>query len=57
MLGQRLVQGDAGEQVKAYAMLNLGNEAASNNAKRPEGGWKIGLPQAYLAIEHAERPG
>jgi maltoporin len=52
MLGQHLVQGDAGEDVKAYAMLNLGNEAASSNAKRPEGGWTIGLPQAYLAIEH-----
>jgi maltoporin len=52
MLGQTLQEGDAGEQVKAYAMLNLGNEAASNNAKRPEGGWKIGLPQAYFAIEH-----
>jgi maltoporin len=51
MLGQRLVEGDAGEQVKAYAMLNLANEAASSNAKRPEGGWNIGLPQAYLAIE------
>ncbi|WP_198118039.1 maltoporin [Massilia rhizosphaerae] len=52
LLGQHLVRGDAGEDVKAYAMLNLGNEAASNNAKRPEGGWKIGLPQAYFAIEH-----
>jgi len=52
MLGQRLVEGDAGEQVKAYAMLNLGNEAASSNAKRPQGGWDIGLPQAYVAIEH-----
>ena len=52
LLGQHLVQGDAGEDVKAYAMLNLGNAAASNNARRPEGGWKVGLPQAYLAIEH-----
>jgi maltoporin len=52
MLGQRLVQGDAGEDVKAHVMLNLGNAAASSNVRRPQGGWKIGLPQAYVAIEH-----
>jgi len=52
LLGQTLQDGDDGEQVKAYAMLNLGNAAASNNARRPEGSWKIGLPQAYFAIEH-----
>lgn len=51
LLGQQLLDSDGG-QVKAYAMLNLGNRAASSNAARPQGGWTIGLPQAYLAIEN-----
>jgi maltoporin len=38
-------------------MLNLGNRAASSNAARPQGGWDIGLPQAYVAIENVSGPG
>jgi maltoporin len=66
MLGQRLLaaEGSGGKanearpsevkapEVKVYAMLNLGNAAASSNVRRPQGGWKVGLPQAYLAIEN-----
>jgi maltoporin len=50
LLGQRIAGLD-GAEVKGYAMLNLINDAASSNAKRPQGGWGIGLPQAYLAAE------
>ncbi|QBE65892.1 maltoporin [Pseudoduganella lutea] len=52
LLGQQLQRGTDGSTLKAYAMLNLGNNAASSNARRPQGGWTIGLPQAYLALEN-----
>lgn len=50
LLGQRLLRGAGGIDVKGYAMLNLGNDAAFSNARRPQGGWRIGVPQAYLAV-------
>ncbi|MBB3221244.1 maltoporin [Pseudoduganella umbonata] len=52
MLGQQLQRGTDGSVLKGYAMLNLANNAASSNARRPQGGWSIGLPQAYLALEN-----
>ncbi|GGY49202.1 maltoporin [Pseudoduganella albidiflava] len=52
LLGQELQRGTDGSALKGYAMLNLANDAASSNARRPQGGWSIGLPQAYLALEN-----
>ncbi len=57
LLGQRLHRDGDGMEIKAYAMLNLGNNAASSNARRPQGGWTVGLPQAYLAMENVSRLG
>jgi maltoporin len=51
LLGQAL-HDDDGTRIKAYAMLNLGNAAAASTARRPQGGWTVGLPQAWLAMEN-----
>jgi len=57
LLGQRIAGMDGGAELKGYAMVNLINDAANSNASRSQGGWDVGLPQAYLAAEHLPQLG